>query len=119
MAQATQEGLQPDGSLYHEYDRTARHYDKHREWGVSAEAMVGYLNAFQLSSKVEYLNNSIYAWKFAQKNLLDQEQGEWFWGVSDDYNIMDSEDKVGFWKCPYHHTRACLEIINRCHLLSR
>ena len=117
MAKATTEGLQPDGSLYHELDREEQHYDKHREWWVSAEAMVGYLNAYQLSGDAQYLELSLNSWKFAQKYLLDRERGEWIWGVYDDYGPMLEEDKVGFWKCPYHNTRACLEVAHRCKQL--
>jgi mannobiose 2-epimerase len=62
MAHATREGLQPGGSLYHEFDRRTNHFDKHREWWVSAEAMVGFLNAFQLIGEAQYLNSSINAW---------------------------------------------------------
>lgn len=114
MAEATTEGLQPDGSLYHELDRETNHYDKHREWWVSAEAMVGFLNAYHLTLDQQYLDKSLNSWGFSKKHLLDKEKGEWFWGVYDDYNLMASEDKIGFWKCPYHNSRACLEVMHLC-----
>ncbi|PRY09944.1 mannobiose 2-epimerase [Pontibacter ummariensis] len=117
MAESSKEGLQPDGSLYHELDRQAQHYDKHREWWVSAEAMVGFLNAYQLTGQESFLHDSIKAWQFAKTYLLDRQQGEWFWGVHNDYSLMQAEDKIGFWKCPYHNARACLEVINRCEAL--
>ena len=114
IARATAEALVPDGSLYHELNLDENHYDKHREWWVSAEAMVGFLNAYELTLEEEYLRHSLNAWKFAQTYFLDLERGEWFWGVHDDYSLMSKEDKVGFWKCPYHNARACLEVIHRC-----
>ncbi|WP_210488172.1 AGE family epimerase/isomerase [Rufibacter aurantiacus] len=114
MANATAEALLPDGSLYHELNLDENHCDKHREWWVSAEAMVGFLNAYELTHNETFLRHSLNAWKFAQTHLLDLERGEWHWGVHDDYSLMDKEDKVGFWKCPYHNARACLEVIHRC-----
>lgn len=117
MARATTEGLQPDGSLYHELDLDARHWDKHREWWVSAEAMVGFLNAYQLTGDEQFLAFSLNSWRFVQQHLLDKEKGEWRWGVYDDYTPMLHEDKVGFWKCPYHNSRACIEVAQRCNQL--
>lgn len=32
MARAAAEGLQPDGSLIHEFDPATGHADAHREW---------------------------------------------------------------------------------------
>ncbi|GAB2545165.1 AGE family epimerase/isomerase [Rufibacter soli] len=115
LAQVTAEALLPDGSLYHELNLDQNHYDTHREWWVSAEAMVGFLNAFELTQNEEYLRHSWNAWQFAQNHLLDHKNGEWLWGVHHDYTPMAAQDKVGFWKCPYHNARACLEIIHRCH----
>jgi mannobiose 2-epimerase len=31
--------------------------------------------------------------------------------------MMEGQDKAGIWKCPYHNTRACIEIINRVNKL--
>jgi mannobiose 2-epimerase len=114
MAHAATEGLQPDGSLYHELNRETHYYDTHREWWVSAEAMVGFLNAYQITRDEHYLEKSLNAWQFTQQYLLDRQRGEWFWGVFDDYSVMRAEDKIGFWKCPYHNARACLEVVHRC-----
>ncbi|PSR56583.1 N-acyl-D-glucosamine 2-epimerase [Adhaeribacter arboris] len=117
MAQVTAEELQPDGSLYHEWNKDTNHYDTHREWWVSAEAMVGFFNAFALTSEETFLQQSLHSWQFIQKHMLDKQHGEWLWGVFNDYSPMLTEDKIGFWKCPYHNTRACLEVVNRCKTL--
>ncbi len=47
-----------------------------------------------------------------KQHIIDKKNGEWFWGVTENYDIMN-EDKVGIWKCPYHNSRACIEIIGR------
>lgn len=114
LAQSAAVAVLPDGSLPHELDRATNHLDLHREWWVSAEAMVGFLHAYELTYDVALLHHSYAAWQFAQKHLLDFEVGEWRWGVYDDYQPMRDHDKVGFWKCPYHNVRACLEVSRRC-----
>lgn len=112
MVDATNKGIFPDGSLLHEYDPQTHHADTHREWWVSAEGMIGYLNAYQINNNPDYLSRVSGLWIFIKKYLLDLQYGEWFWGVFDDYT-KGNEAKVGFWKCPYHNVRACLEIIKR------
>jgi mannobiose 2-epimerase len=114
LAQAAAVAVLPDGSLPHELDRTTGHLDTHREWWVSAEAMVGFLHAYEQTHDEAQLHYSYRAWQFAQRHLLDYETGEWRWGVYDDYQPMRDHDKVGFWKCPYHNVRACLEVSRRC-----
>lgn len=104
--------INPDGSLYHEIDLENMHIDKHREWWVSAEAMVGFVNAYKLTNDKKYLNAVFRLWDFIKKYIKDAEIGEWHWGVLDDYSKM-KEDKIGFWKCPYHNFRACQEILER------
>ncbi len=112
ISDAAAKGFMPDGSLIHEYNLETHHPDTHREWWVSAEAMVGYLNTYQITDDESYLKRVFGLWSFIQKHLLDKDKGEWFWGVWDDYSKME-EDKIGFWKCPYHNARACMEILRR------
>ena len=77
------------------------------------EAMIGFFNAWQITGDEKYLNLSISNWDFVKDKILDKNNGEWFWGVNAYGWIMRSEDKAGLWKCPYHNSRACIEIIKR------
>ncbi len=112
IAEIILKNINPDGSLYHEIDLENMHIDKHREWWVSAEAMVGFVNAYKLTNDKKYLNAVFSLWDFIKKHIKDPDNGEWHWGVLADYSKM-KEDKIGFWKCPYHNFRACQEILER------
>jgi mannobiose 2-epimerase len=113
IADATREGLDKDGGLWYEYGKGSHHLVKEKHWWVQAEAMVGFFNAWQLTGDETYLLDSFNNWQFVKENILDEEKGEWVWGIKEDHSLMKGEDKVGIWKCPYHNTRACLEIIKR------
>ena len=113
ITDAAIEGLDKDGGMWYEYDTSHRALIKEKHWWVQAEAMIGFYNAYQITHDEKYLQHSIRAWQFIRKNIIDYKKGEWFWGVKEDYSIMQNEDKVGLWKCPYHNSRACLEIIKR------
>jgi len=113
IADAAREGVMADGSMIYERFFRTGHIDTDRHWWVQAETVVGYLNAYNLSGKMEYLDISINAWKFISGHLVDRSEGEWFWSVDNDHRPNLKEDKAGFWKCPYHDSRMCLEIIER------
>ncbi len=113
VAEAAVEGLDTDGGLWYEYEPVADHLIKEKHWWVQAEAMIGFYNAWQISGDEKYLNLSVNSWLFTKNKILDKINGEWFWGVYENGQVMRSEDKVGMWKCPYHNSRACIEIIKR------
>lgn len=114
VADASTEGLLPDGSLASEKDYSSGHVDKYREWWPQAEAMVGYYNAYQLAGNESYLERVQSLWKYICDYIVDEKNGEWHWGVFEDGVSIDTEkDKAGFWKCPYHNSRMCLELIER------
>jgi mannobiose 2-epimerase len=112
MAHAAADGLDEDGSLYYEYEPEHNHLIKERHWWVQAEAMVGFLNAWQLTGEKQFLNHFEKVWNFTHFHIL-AENGEWIWGLNDDYSSMAGKDKAGLWKCPYHNSRAMLEVIHR------
>jgi mannobiose 2-epimerase len=113
MADATIEGLDADGGLWYEYEPAGDHLIKEKHWWVQAEAMIGFFNAWQINGDEKYLKLSIRNWEFVKDKILDTVNGEWFWGIKNDGGVMRAEDKVGLWKCPYHNSRACIEIIKR------
>jgi mannobiose 2-epimerase len=113
VAEAACEGLQPDGSLFYEWDKAINHLDKDRHWWVQAEAVVGFLNAYELTGNTEWLDKALNCWKYISENLVDRAEGEWFWSISDSGIPNRNGDKAGFWKCPYHNSRMCLEIMMR------
>lgn len=113
IADVVLKGLDNDGGLWYEYEPAKHHLIKEKHWWVQAEAMVGFFNAWQISRDQKYLDLSVKNWAFVKAKILDQQNGEWFWGIKEDGSIMPGEDKVGLWKCPYHNCRACIEIIKR------
>ena len=117
LATAAAEGLDEDGGLWYEYDPTKNHLIKQKHSWPQAEAMIGFFNAWQNTSDEIFLKQSLKSWDFVKKYIHDRNGGEWYWGVYEDYSPMKQEDKVGLWKCPYHNSRACIEIINRINSL--
>nr|WP_067060284.1 AGE family epimerase/isomerase [Mucilaginibacter sp. L294] len=113
ITDATKQGLDADGGLWYEYEPAAHHLITEKHWWVQAEAMVGFYNTFQLNNRQEYLDLSLRNWAFVKQHLLDKQNGEWFWGIYANGDVMQTEDKAGIWKCPYHNSRACIELIKR------
>ncbi|MEL6536703.1 MAG: AGE family epimerase/isomerase [Bacteroidota bacterium] len=105
------EGMDADGGLMNEADPNG-FTDTDKHWWPQAEALVGLVNAFQLSQNAWYLDMAQQTWQFIQKNLVDTEFGEWHWRVTRSGERVWTEDKAGPWKCPYHNGRALME----CHL---
>jgi len=113
IAEVACEGLQTDGSLIYEFNQARNHIDNDRHWWVQAEAVVGFLNSFELTENREWLKKAMNSWEYIFKNLVDKSGGEWFWSVSENGTINRNDDKAGFWKCPYHNSRMCLEVLAR------
>lgn len=112
MARAAADGFDPaDGGMNYELEPTG-HLNKERSWWVLAEAMVGFMNAYQLTHDKSFLDRSVKSWEFIKSYLLDRKNGEWYSGVTADHKVLGNE-KISMWKCPYHNSRACLEMLER------
>ena len=135
IATAAMEGLQPDGSMIYEHFSTAKApvglaYDADRHWWVQAETVVGCLNQSAmpglstvmpgLSTVMPgltghpdaWVERAIHCWNYIKSNLLAPD-GEWYWSIRSDGTPNTTDDRAGFWKCPYHNSRMCLEVYTR------
>ena len=81
--QALRDGLDKDGGLMSEgTDGVVEDSDKH--WWPQAEAVVGFMNAYQLTDDEKFLEAALSAWNFIKNYIIDKKNGEWFWRVSKD-----------------------------------
>lgn len=117
MAQAVYEqGIDADGGLMYEAEPEGIiATDKH--WWPQAEAVVGFLNAYQISGRRHFLDAAQRCWEFIENYIVDHHHGEWFWLVSRSGVPGVGLDKAGPWKCPYHNSRACFEVMERLDAL--
>ena len=113
IAQATDEGLNPDGSMIYENFLDKQKIDRELHWWVQAENVVGHINLYQHFGNTEALDTAARCWEFIKTKLIDHEQGEWHWSLLPDGTVNRRDDKAGFWKCPYHNGRMCMEVIER------
>ena len=111
IADAAAEGLQTDGSMIYEKDHSTGRINSERSWWPQAETIVGYMNAYELTGNKKYLDYSVNCWNYTKNHFVDNNSGGWFSTVSE--SGIGRGDKAGFWVCPYHNGRMCLEIIER------
>ncbi len=113
VTEASSEGIQSNGGLINEKNYQTGHTDKNFDWWPQAEGMVGFFHAFQQTKNEYYALRTASLWSFIQENIIDHDGGEWFWSVTETGIKNTKDDKAGFWKCPYHNSRMCLEMIRR------
>ena len=111
-----------DGSMV--YERHANgHFDNEKHWWVQAEDVIGqiYLARFHSATKEEAdkaLAGALQSWRYIDSMIVDHENGEWYWSRMPDGSINRRDDKAGFWKCPYHNSRMCIEAASQLRELT-
>ena len=113
IAAAADEGLTPDGSMIYETFLDKGKTDTDRHWWVQAENVVGHVNLYQHFDDEVAMQKALRCWEFIKRHLVDYKHGEWHWSVRADGTVNTDDDKAGFWKCPYHNGRMCMEVIER------
>ncbi|GIO52043.1 AGE family epimerase/isomerase [Paenibacillus cineris] len=100
-----------DGSLMNE--QHGDRIDDTRIWWVQAESMVGFYNAYQRTGDTRFLDLIDRMWTYTKTHIIDSRGGgEWYWSVQAD-GQPDRREIAGPWKCPYHNSRFCIEMIER------
>jgi mannobiose 2-epimerase len=113
MAQAVyDQAVDTDGGLLYEAEQ-GEIIDSDKHWWPQSEAVVGFLNAYQLSGQEHFHAAAERSWDFIDKYIVDHKHGEWFWKVSRDRVPSNDKYKVDPWKCPYHNSRTCFEVMAR------
>ncbi|MFW6267700.1 MAG: AGE family epimerase/isomerase [Marinilabiliaceae bacterium] len=112
------EGIAPDNSVYYEKDPGRDELHKERHWWVQAEALVGLLDAYENTLNEDYFEIFLKIWRYIGRHVVDHNNGGWFGIIEDDGTPRPGEPKAGFWKCPYHNTRALIESIQRIKMLT-
>lgn len=111
------QGIDRDGSVLNEANPHGL-TDDNKDWWPQAEATVGFLNAYQISHQPKYFADSLRAWDFIQATMIDRKYGDWYESVTRDGKVRPRA-KLSVWKCPYHNSRACFEIMDRVEELEK
>lgn len=119
IAQAAEEGIQPCGAMLDErrvgesMSPPLKGQGGDFVWWVQCECIIGELNQWQHFGDNEALARALRCWEYTKQHLIDWEHGEWYWSILENGKINLDDDKAGPWKCPYHNTRMCIEVMER------
>lgn len=109
-AEAALEGRCDDASMVYERHGDGR-LDDDRHWWVQAEDVIGLVYLHKFHGVTGALDKAINSWQYIRDNIVDHKGGEWHWSRRAAGEINRDDDKAGFWKCPYHNSRMCTEVI--------
>lgn len=87
-------------------------YQKLYHWWPQSEAIVGLINAWQITGNREYLDAAVKCWATTSRYFVDRENGGWHKTIKDDFSPL-STPKASEWNCPYHNSRMGFEISSR------
>lgn len=87
--------------------------DRHRHWWAQAEAMVGFWDAWQHHGQPAHALAAWRAWAWAEQHLVDPAVGDWRKVLDAAGRLVPGVPRAGPWECPYHHARACFELMDR------
>lgn len=110
IADAALEGRCFDGSMIYERHQSGA-YDNEKHWWVQAENVVGQLYLAAYHGREDAVDLAWQSWQYILRNLVDYGAGEWYWSRLPDGSVNRADDKAGFWKCPYHNSRMCIEAL--------
>jgi mannobiose 2-epimerase len=111
-AAVCRDGIDDDGSVFYEGSPQGL-LDTSKSWWVQAEALVGFYNAFVLTGRSHFAQAALRCWRYIEAKMVDRTHGGWFKRLHRDGTQDETCFKAGPWEDPYHHSRACFELIRR------
>lgn len=105
-------GVDSDGALLNEAT-PAGLTDPNKDWWPQVEGIIGFLNAYEISKEIKFLEAAVDIWEFIKHFMIDPHYGEWYEKVSRNGVPFSKMNKVRSWKGPYHNMRAIIEVMAR------
>jgi mannobiose 2-epimerase len=105
-------GVAEDGGVMYEGDVHGVS-NAQRHWWCQAEAMVGFQDAFEQHGDKKYSHAAKACWSYIERHHVDPNGGDWLKVLDAEGRPLPGSVKAGPWECPYHHARACFEMIAR------
>ena len=105
LSKVALEGIEIDGSMVN------CPHNKNRDWWVQAETVVGGLWMWKYLNIKTGADIATNCWNYISTNLVDDENGEWYWSAGEDGKVIKDKDKVNFWKSAYYNARMCLAVL--------
>ena len=104
------------GGLYVEGERDGPATETTKEFWQQAEALVGFLDAYEMTGERRYLDAFANIHEFVFKHVINWEQGEWFPLLNEQNEVL--WDYMGHnWKICYHTIRSMVEVVKRLERL--
>ena len=83
-------------------------------WWVQAEGIIGFTNLYRRTGETKYLDYAGGLWQYTREKMIDRREGsEWFYDLDNEDRPVSRKEIAGPWKCPYHDSRMCLEMMKR------
>lgn len=111
------EGMDGNGALYNLGSPTKGMVDPNKDWWSQAEALVGFINAYEITGDTKYFVATMQVWGFIKAHIINTKTGEWYWGTDRNGKQVD-QPTISMWKCPYHNSRALIESAHRLQQLA-
>ena len=107
-------GLYDGGYYYGEENRASIIRDT-KEWWSQAEALNSLLMMSELfpEDELNYYERFCIQWSYIKRYLIDQINGDWYWGGIDKVPSNKYFRKATIWKANYHTSRALINCIAR------
>lgn len=100
------------GGIYRDGLRKGGALILEKEWWQHAEALVGFLEGYELFKDIKYYEAFQNIWKFVDTKMINHKVGEWRRLLDRDGNTIDGN--IGNeWKAAYHSGRSMLECDKR------